>query len=226
MKRFWKKTNRGLWLGGILILILIAFIVIKEIQLRTEAPVIAERAREAAVSLIKLNLSPKDAKLSSPLSEGSVKEKREELEAYLGAFWDADPPSSSLYYMYTGANDVRLGFEELLLKDVSTIFYDVDVEIPDSAIEVKANGPDYALVYFELNRVSATFAGDGEQLFCGTYDWESMAKSGDSEVFLGNYRGYATMEMHRVRGEWRVCGISMYLNLYGKTATELAGGGK
>ena len=219
MKRFWKKINRGLLLGGALLLALTVFVVVKNVQFKKEAPVIASRAREAVVSLLELNLAPRDAALSVPLSEASVREQKAGLEAHLKEYWEVTEGN------YVTANDVRLSFDELLSADVETLFYSVDVEIPDSAMQVRSSGPDYAIVSFEMNRVSAVFKGSGERLFTGEYYAESSTLRDDS-AWRGAYRGYAEMEMHRVDGIWRVCGISIYLNLSGSVQTELPTGGE
>ncbi|MBE6588709.1 MAG: hypothetical protein E7643_00895 [Ruminococcaceae bacterium] len=222
MKRFWKKTNRGLWLGGILLLLLIVFVVVKEVQFAKEAPEIGARAREAVISLIELNLSPEGAVLDEALSKDDARKKREELESLLLEYWT--PDASSDYYL--GAGDVRGYYETFLEEDVKVIFYDVDVEVPDSAIAVRGNGTDYAMVSFELSRVSAVFSGAGDALFCGPYYEDTDWGSYDAGVWRGNYRGYADVEMHRVNGEWRVCGMSVYLNLYGKTESVQPTGGE
>lgn len=223
MKRFWKKANRGLILGGALIVILLAVLLVGELRFRAETPVIADRACEAVASLLKLNISPEDAQLASPLSESARAERKAQMEAYLSEYWTAD--RSSLYY--SEENDVRLAFDTLLGKEAAALFFDMDVEIPKGAVSVESNGPDCAMVEIAINRVNATFLGDGEQLFCGDLvEAGSLAREGGTQAYLGMYRGYASLEMHRENGEWRVCGISAYLNLYTKTATELAGGGK
>ena len=111
--------------------------------------------------------------------------------------------------------------------NIGVLFFSVDVEIPKGAVSVESNGPDCAMVEIEINRVNATFLGNGEELFCGdSVETGSLAREGSAQAYLGTYRGYASLEMHCENGEWRVCGISAYLNLYTKTATELSGGGK
>lgn len=224
MKRFWKKMNRGLLLGGVLLLLLIGFIVLKEVQFRAEVPGIRQTVRDAMEALLELNLSEEETALGQVRTEAVRARQTERMEAVLSQYWDADAETE--YYINVGT--LRASFEEYLKEPLCVSFQEMDLSVSDREIEVRQNGTDYAVVSVEINSFSARYTGDGDSIFYGEYYSDREPIGIALGQYIGTYNGYAEMELHRKDGEWRVCGMSLYLQLMNKTVadTETEGGEK
>ena len=219
MKRFWNKVNRGVVLAVALILLLIGFAVVKEVQFRTEAPLIRDTAKTAIEELLLLNVSDEETVLGRVRSSDVQLRERDRLEAVLSEYWDADAESD--YFM--DAVSVRASFEKYLQAPVRMQARELTLSIADQDVSVRQNGTDYAVVTVEINALSARYRGDGEMLFYGEY-------YGGEEIgvvlgeYLGAYDGYVEMELHRRDGVWRVCGMSAWVQLRDKAVIAETGG--
>ncbi len=221
MKRIWKKINRGILLGGVLLVLLIGFIVIKEVQFRTESPGIRDTARDAVEAILELNLSEGETVIGQVRPTDVQARQRERLETMLTQYWDAEGSKD----FYPDAGGIRTSYEEYLRDPVLARFYEIDLNIPDSAVTVRQNGTDYAVVSFGIDNLAARYAGEGETIFCGEYYGAEGALGIALGEYVGSYHGYVDMELHRTGGQWRVCGMSMWLNLVNKVPAETETGG-
>ena len=88
MRNFWKKANRGLLLGGVLLLGLVCFVMIKEVQFRVEAPQICDRARETVEAMLNLNVSGETATIGQVRTVESRTREMERAEEMLSEYWD------------------------------------------------------------------------------------------------------------------------------------------
>lgn len=208
MKRFLKKVNRGLLLGGALLLALIVFIVIKEVQFRVELPKIRESVKDSVQAMLDINLAPEGAKLGEEWSDTQKGTMKKRLEDVLVAHWDADGESN---FYYTAA-EVRAAYDEYLGWNCGVIFEEISLELSDNDILISQNGTDYAKVSVEIDAMSATWRGNEAFLFYGEGVYVESPISPVSATYRGRFEGWLEMELHRVGGEWRVVGTSGYFS--------------
>ena len=219
MKRFWNKVNRGVVLAIALILLLVGFVVVKEVQFRMEAPLIRDTAKTAIEELLLLNVSGEETVLGQVRSYDVQLRERDRLESVLSTYWDADAESD--YHL--DAVSVRAAFEKYLQAPVRMQMRELTMSIADQDVSVRQNGTDYAVVTVDINALSARYRGDGETVFYGEY-------YGGEEIgvvlgeYLGAYDGYVEMELHRRDGAWRVCGMSAWVQLRDKAVITETGG--
>lgn len=219
MRRFWKRVNRGLVLGGVLLLILIGFIVIKEVQFRTEASQIRDSAKAAVEAMLDLNVSETSTVIGQVRSDEVSARARARMETMLSQYWDADADSD--YYINVTA--IRDSYETYLDEPVLVRFDEITLELPDRAIDVRQNGTDYAVVTLELDNLAARYQGDGEAIFFGEYYGSEDGIGISLGEYVGSYYGYVEMELHRKDGQWRTCGMNMTLYMTNKTVAEAGG---
>lgn len=216
MKKFWRRVNRGILLGILLLAILVGFVVVKEVQFRMEMSEIRGKALATVEALLSLNLSEESIALGEVRSAETRARETERMEAMLSTYWDADAESE--YYL--NAALVRASYEEYLAAPVSVCFSEIDLNVSDREIGVRQNGTDYAVVTLEINNLSTRHQGDGDRIFFGEYFGGAEEEKLPSLEYLGSYYGYVEMEMHRVDGTWRACGMSATLYMTNKTILE------
>ena len=230
MKKWWKKINRGLLLGAVLLIGLIGFIVFKEAQFQKEIPTIQDTAEAYIHDLLELNLSLEGENLGKKLTEGQRAEKMAAMDRLIVDYMADGDGSKGSYHVYT-AQQLRDNYEKTLEGKVQTIYRNLDFDIPENRIQVTQEGGDYANVSIYLQNVTVEGRGYLDQLFGGdylkhSYDVEIYDK-GIYEIVDGEeleedpiksedawygctYSGNVVLQMKRVDGEWRVTGAYCY----------------
>ena len=208
MHRFWKKVNRGLLLGGVLLLGLIVFIAVKEAQFRQEIPAIRENVEGCMQELLEINITPEGVEPGDSLTEAQKADRRAALEAWFDRYWD---PSADEEVQYCDADELRTRYLDVLEDMVLDCYYDVQFSITDQDIDVVPNGPDYATVSLFSDTVKATYRGfTADSLFLSQRNVYVEIEEGevcDPTVFEGVYNVHAEIEFKRVDGEWRIIGF-------------------
>lgn len=215
MKNFWKKVNRGLLLGILLLFLLFGFVIVKEVQFRMETSEIRDRARETVEAMLALNLTEEHTVIGQVRAEAVRERELARMESMLATYWDADAESE----YYINVDGIRRSFATYLEDPVLVRFSEISPEIPDREIAVRQNGTDYAVVTMEFDNFSARYQGDGDAVFCGEYvgGIEGGLALGE---YVGSYYAYVELELHRTGGEWRACGMSATLYMNNKTVAD------
>ncbi len=219
MKHFWKKTNRGLWLGGALLLVTLIVIVVTALIFSVEKPLIRETVKDYVNDLIALNCAPQDAALGKKLSEADRRAKEAELEALLKNYWDLE--DDTLVNGITG-EEMRMAYASLLGDALRTRILEGEVRLSDRDIYISRQGPGYASVSLYVDTLSVTYEGAANGIFIGEEIFSDDEIKQDR--YIGSYSLELTLEMHRVGGEWRI--ISCYGYLYEENAVKDGGDGR
>ena len=223
---FWKKVNRGLLLGAVLVVGMIVFIAVGEARFRREQPAIRDLMREYLGATVELNrvegaLAP-DGLLTAEQKTAQTDAFRELLRTY----WDASERDVEARYATT--SDLSGGFEAFLNAPRNRL-RDWRLNIPDSQITIRANGPDRALA--EVYVANLTVVSEGaypKNLFlsCANTEAGTEAEKPGEEASGGLYdvtvRGNFSFDLKRVNGEWKIVGI--FSNAYVTNVTEKNGG--
>ena len=231
MKSFWKKQNRGLLLGAVLLVVLIGFIVFKEVQFGREVPEIQESAKDFVEELLELNLSQEGEKLGERPTEEMRDAKTAALDALIRDYMVIEDLEHASYDLVS-ASRMRDNYEEMLENPTSSLFRKLEIDIPENRIQVTSGGSDYAQVTLFFEDASVEACGGGVwQMFSGSAVDDSygikveigaevedvIQKLPEGEMtyvspwFAYTFAGNVTLQMKRVDGEWRVTGASCYL---------------
>lgn len=225
MKKRWKKINRGLLLGAVLLVGLVGFIVFKEVQFRQELPKIRESAEAYVQDLLALNVSLEGEELGKDLTDEQRAQKQAALEKLISERMTTGDNSTGNGYDVFSASELRANYEEMLEGAPATLFRNLEFDIPENRIEVTAEGNDYAYVSIYLQNISVEACGMIDQMFGGEstkyyYDVEiydkEIAEGEEFENYIDKtwytctFGGNAMLQMQRVDGEWKVTGVYCY----------------
>ena len=209
---FWKKVNRGLVLGAALLLFLVGFIVVKEVQFKKETPLIMERAESYLSGLCDLQCGVSGT-LGEPLSAQAYSAQKEKLNSLLKENWYGE--LSSEEYDGFGLSELYANYESYLSEKVTVLLSKAELHLQENDIRVYKDGPDRALVGLSAD-VKTEYIGDGNAFFYGSsnyavYEDETGAKKENAEtLYSGVYVLNMTLEMQRVGGKWKIVGMSGY----------------
>ncbi len=217
LKRFWKKANRGLLLGGVLLLAMTVFIVVKEVQFRREVPELRETVRSYADAILQINVLPDTPTLGSELTEEQKNTYRTRLNDVLVKYWYADVAKRDISEYSRMATEVMEEYEELLSSPVPVIFSSVEYSLTDRNVSITQDGPDRVRVTVQFEGMNIKWQGNPSYFFFGgeLYLQEIEVRPGESEkptepeepaVYQSSFDGYLELELMRVGGEWRVVG--------------------
>ncbi len=204
MKHFWKKANRGLLLGALLLVTMISFIIVKNVQFRSETPEIEAIAQAGLEELLALNAAPDGMRVGDTFTEAQKNAKKAELEEYLQKYWDFSG-DSNVYYLT--ADLVRKNYAANVEQPLLCAVKELTINASSHSMSVLPNGTNYAKVDFSTD-ATILLTGNRHALFCG--DEFRGLDIGDtlSEETYVQYDIYVALEMHRVGGEWKIASAS------------------
>ncbi len=242
MKRFWKKVNRGLLLGGALLLGLIVMIVIREVRFQKEVPEIEEVATSYIEEMVKLNLAPEGLRVGESLTQAQLDAKLQALAQLESDYWFREAVGDNVRTL--SFFEIKKGFEDYWSQERSWVLEEVVFSFSKSNIEVVQSGPDYAKVQFFSNTVSAvvkSYSDYGFPLYLGQQQYyvdtevipsqpldpEDPDYNSGATLFTYDCMFYinCTVELKRVDGQWRVVSFSGNGDIYGSPVEKHSKGG-
>ncbi len=234
MKHFWKKVNRGLLLGGVLLLGLVIMIVLRQVRFEKEVPEIKETAENFARELAQLNLTPERVSVGGKLSQEQLDKKLQELNAWGTAYWHHEKNNRQEDVL--PFTDLEEAFTTYWNRERIFLLESIDLSVGEHDIEVTQSGPDYAKVTLLSDTVSArvwAYEESGFAIYMGNIrnnyiDTEVILPGDKVEIDPGIgdsdteekvltaydcfYMVSMSIELKRVDGEWRV--VSFYGNAH------------
>ena len=156
MKQFWRRTNRGLWLGLALLAFLLVFVVVMEVRFRLEKPKIRELTKSYVSDLLNVNAELGDAAGGEPLTEAQKKAQSDALEDVIRKYW------------YQGEKDLANGYMDAVQlrrrlinwqKSNPNRLVDLQLKFSEDSVSVSADGPNRAKVYLLVDVVTAKVKG-------------------------------------------------------------------
>ena len=210
MKAFWKRTNRGLWLGLVLLVVLLTVIIVGQVRFGREKPKIRQLAKNYITDLLEVNAAVGDAVGGQPMTDAQKQTQSDALEAVIRQYWYEGKIDRSSGY-FTSYNAVQL--REKLSQwqaDAPVILTDLRMQIDSRSVSVKADGPGRAIVIVYAGDITATLQGkepvDGAlTLFPINLDGKFGSSVGEWRVSGSAIFG---LELARRNGKWRVVGMS------------------
>lgn len=204
MHLFWKKVNRGLLLGGVLLLGLIVMIVVHNLRFSMEKDDILKISEDYVQTMLNFNQLSKNATVGEKLTDA---QKQAELDALNAAFaknWYEG--ESDIRSSFCSSTDLRLKLVERHANELTCVPTDVKGIINRSGCTVTQDGPNRALCTVSLLDLNATVYGDGSLfgLVEGGVYYEGDIE--DSALAVSYYGSY-TFELERVNGEWKIVSV-------------------
>ncbi len=222
LKRFWKKTNRGLWLGLSLLAFLLIFAVVGHVRFRMEKPKIRELAKNYVADLLNVNAALGDANGGEPLTEAQKQAQNNALEAVLSQYWRQGEKDISSGY--ADAAELRKRLITWQKGDPNRLT-DLQLRISNDDVTVAGDGPNRAKVYMQVNLQTATVMGyEPVSKSVDLFPTASPAAKGD-EYGEWTMRGSVSVQLELARrgGKWYI--VSMNTDLGGNDSFYYGYGG-
>lgn len=211
-KLFWRKTNRGLWLGAALLFALVLFIIISEVRFGFQKKEIRATAKEYAEALLSVNLVEGELGEDGFLTEAQKAAQKEKLDQIAKTYW------------YTGSVDLNsrnydlATLVELLNKWQNATPGKVTAASYQSAdweITITRDGPGRVLVALITDRIEVR--GEGADVKEGTeegilFPTQAVGRALPGEKDSGEWSATCTvsfsLEMVRRGGKWQIAGMN------------------
>lgn len=204
MKQFLKKTNRGLWLGAILLAALAIFISVHQVRNAAENRGLERFAGEYAESLLQIGCTGE----RNYMQESEKVRQSEALEALIAKDWSIDAEISPRN-SWIDADGLR---KRLKLWQDSAGYAVTELSLPEGRqIIVQREGDGNAYIYVYLTGVVATVKGDCKATdYRGILFPEVPAPGGQSvnRSFVINLQ--ISLKLIRRGGKWKI--TSMYFS--------------
>lgn len=206
MKPFWKKVNRGLLLGAVLLVVLIVVAVVQTVSFRRQKPAIRQEVKSYVNDLLSVTyVVGEEITPGTELTDAQKQARREKFEAFAEKHWqevsEKEISSGSILTgTLSGLDSTRAWFDNTLLGKQYPI---KQLNLPilqDSDISVSAGGPNYAQVSVWFSFSTATE---------------------DSEA---GKEGILQLELKRVKGSWKVIASNISIVDTWNNQEEMMGG--
>ena len=209
-KLFWRKTNRGLWLGLALIVALIIFVIVGEVSYNLQKKEIRGVARDYAQALLQLNVVSGELGADGYLSGAQKAEQKAALDRIVKEYW------------YSGSVDLNARNYELA--DLSALLDQWQKEVPGKITSVNGkpeewdvfitrDGPGRVLI--SLTAENLEVHGEGEAPYEGTGEGVLFPTSAVSERAPVDGNEWSrtctvsfSLEMIRKNGKWLIAGMN------------------
>lgn len=146
MKKFLRKVNRGLVLGGVLIIGTTIYIIADLKNFEKEKPAVEQRVTEYTQAVAKFNITPdKYREYNISLSKEYSQKTAADWQAILDEYWlDTKVPTDDIYYFYD--NKSYLGESVNYYIEDKQRGYVTDISIDLTDCKIKKDGPDAAVM--------------------------------------------------------------------------------
>lgn len=213
-KQFWKTTNRGAWLSLLVVIGLVIYVVVGNIQFRNKHGKEIENVFSAYLEEIKaFNLAtPEQAANGYQLTTSEADAKKAQLQEIGKKYWTnvyADEPNMEYYntyrifqnYIGNWYSDATIGKTTVLLAEYTYILENV---------KIKQNGPGAAYVTATLLR---NVAGPADGIYMGVVTTGYLDGTVGEDGLVRDSQEYSLeLEFAYVDGEWKISYLECYEN--------------
>ena len=211
-KLFWRKTNRGLWLGAVLLFALVVFIVVSEVRYNLQKQEIRETAKQFAGELLSVNLAKGELGEDGYLTDAQKAAQRETLERIAGEYW------------YTGSTELNsknydlARLSELLeqwQRDVPGKVEKISYQNENWEVAIQRDGPGRVLVALTADQIEVQGSGaapkEGQEdgiLFPTPVGGRLPGAENAEPEWNRSCTVYFSFEMIRRGGKWQIAGMN------------------
>ncbi len=213
MKKFLRKANRGLILGGILVIGLAVYIVTDLNRFKTEKPLIEQTVKEFSAALADYNVTPeKYRELNAQYSTADSEKRIEEFSQFTDKYWiSIDDAINEMYGWASLKEDFKNSMTQLLDNKDKGYITEFSAELNDC--KVNKDGPNCAVMTCTANLY---FVGtENCTIICpGGYDdsymWYDEEEMGEPEVVQTSLSQDCTFYLERTSDGWKITKCEFY----------------
>lgn len=179
MKKFLRKVNRGLVLGGVLLIGTTVYVIADLKNFEKEKPVVEQTVKEYAQAVADFNLTPeKYREYNIPINKEDSQKLTADFDAIADKYWiDAKPQGNDMFYYYYDKSNFESGIDSYIKNMQRGYITDISIDLSDC--KVKKDGPNAAVmtcnsnVYFVGLENSAVITPGGYNNHYSYFDRES-----------------------------------------------------
>lgn len=202
LKKFLRRVNRGLLLGGIVLAGFVVFVITDTISFKKNKPVIEDEIK-SYVSMLE------DVGVNKGSDQTSYKEG---IDSLINNYWTFSDEKSDLFYYSLNQNEFK-NILELNMNDSDLNAYVSKWTAKVNNIDISKAGPGYALVEFDC-QIVAEFSGNACLVSpCDAMTIENYVYYGEnvptglSRISIdGTYKATMTQK----DGKWKICLVESY----------------
>ncbi|MBE6861554.1 MAG: hypothetical protein E7497_01450 [Ruminococcus sp.] len=212
MKKFLRKANRGLILGGILVIGLAVYIVTDLNRFKTEKPLIEQTVKEFSAALSDYNVTPeKYRELNAQYSTADSDKRIEEFSQFTDKYWlSVEDAYNDMYGWASLKEDFRSSMKQLLDNKDKGYITEFSADLTDC--KVNKDGPNCAVMTCTANLY---FVGtENCTIICpggydDTYSWRDE-EAGEPEVVKTSVNQECTFYLERTSDGWKITKCEFY----------------
>lgn len=202
LKKFLRRVNRGLLLGGIVLAGFVVFVITDTISFKKNKPVIEDEIK-SYVSMLE------DVGVNKGSDQTSYKEG---IDSLINNYWTFSDEKSDLFYYSLNQNEFK-NILELNMNDSDPNAYVSKWTAKVNNVDISKAGPGYALVEFDC-QIVAEFSGNACLVSpCDAMTIENYVYYGEnvptglSRISIdGTYKATMTQK----DGKWKICLVKSY----------------
>lgn len=202
LKKFLRRVNRGLLLGGIVLAGFVVFVITDTISFKKNKPVIEDEIK-SYVSMLE------DVGVNKGSDQTSYKEG---IDSLINKYWTFSDEKSDLFYYSLNQNEFK-NILELNMNDSDPNAYVSKWTAKVNNIDISKAGPGYAMVSFDC-QIVAEFSGNAcivnpcDAMTVNNYVYYGeKVPTGLSRISID---GYYKMLMTQKDGKWKICMAESY----------------
>lgn len=202
LKKFLRRVNRGLLLGGIVLAGFVVFVITDTISFKKNKPVIEDEIK-SYVSMLE------DVGVNKGSDQTSYKEG---IDSLINNYWTFSDEKSDLFYYSLNQNEFK-NILELNMNDSDLNAYVSKWTAKVNNIDISKAGPGYAMVSFDC-QIVAEFSGNAcivNPCYAMTVNnyvyYGEKVPTGLSRISID---GYYKMLMTQKDGKWKICMAESY----------------
>lgn len=202
MKKFLKRVNRGLLLGGIVLAGFVVFVITDTISFKKNKPVIEDEIRSYVSTLESVGVN----KSSDPAAY------KENVNSLISDYWTFSDEKSNVFYYGLNQNEFK-NCLEFNMDDSDPNAYVSKWTAKVSNVDISKAGPGYTMVSFDC-QIVAEFSGnaclvspcDAMPINNYAYYGEDVPKGLSRISIDGTYKAIMTQK----DGKWKICLAESY----------------
>lgn len=202
LKKFLRRVNRGLLLGGIVLAGFVVFVITDTISFKKNKPVIEDEIK-SYVSMLE------DVGVNKGSDQTSYKEG---IDSLINNYWTFSDEKSDLFYYSLNQNEFK-NILELNMNDSDPNAYVSKWTAKVNNIDISKAGPGYAMVSFDC-QIVVEFSGNAcivnpcDAMTVNNYVYYGeKVPTGLSRISID---GYYKMLMTQKDGKWKICMAESY----------------
>ncbi len=215
MKKFFRKANRGLILGGLLTAGLTIYIITDLNNFKTEKPLIEETVKEYASALSDFNITPeKYRELNVKYSAEDSEKRIKEFAGFTDKYWLSVDDAVNEMFGWASLKEDFAESMKLVTDDISR-GYITEFSVDLSGCKINKDGPGCAVmtcdasIYFEGTENCAIICPGG---YDNSYQWTDDESTAEPEVVKTSLTQECTFNLERTSDGWKITRCEFYDN--------------